>query len=291
MEVGGKAMLSKKNRALIIRAAELVDQHRNGVPRTEFRRLVFQQQIEVPNEVREAIWAVNAIESEVIDGYHRIVRKIAHKWMDREFSIYIGVEDVVQGGILALLDCMYAYKGFYKGKSVKFITYVGNVVERRLLEMVNATLTKHLRRSRTALELVEAFEKVKKLGQISTFDAICDHLKFSNNERMRLERALVCVLQQDESSDLNDLADTKQNLQSQGNDTLEQVSGIWDQLSGIWDQLNEFEQAVITAASSGEWGWQEKVAGQFVNPNTGKRYTRQAPHVVMKKIQKMLKVA
>jgi hypothetical protein len=56
-------------------------------------------------------------------------------------------------------------------------------------------------------------------------------------------------------------------------------------IQAVWEHLSEWEQAVLSAAMEGEYGWQARVAADHINPETGKPYSRMAPAVAINRIK------
>ena len=281
-------------RSLIIKVAKGIDHYRCGYSKVKFRAelairmndspvVVFG--IVIPSEFVEDFCTLKKMEWEVAMSYSRLVKLVMCKfWNPKEFSTYLDANDVMQEGLLAVLDAIYGYCGKNKmGKPVKFITYAQKVIKRRLGRVLNRTLTNHLHRPNYMVDLIGKYEQTKQaMNGPVIFEEVVALMGLRPRTRQRLADALVNVEHSEEESlEQLTMPDPREKLDSEER----------SKLAGIMAQLTPFQLAVLEGCQNGGYGWQAKVAARFINPKTGKSYSRRAPNVVLQQIQRLLEVA
>jgi len=238
-----------------------------------------------------SIQCVREIEWDVLCGYSRLIEHHANKFSRNRNGLEFS--DLYQDGTIALQAAVYGYKHANRGSGtvIKFITYAHHVIYRK---MVAATLkcTPLSPSSDKARKLLRGFKCAKKdLNGPATFDEVVMQMGLSQDQIGSLQAMLRKVVSasmvtntEESKSDYSVLS-----VESQ-NEVPEKLDEI--QKQAIFNAgLNAWEQTVLKAflaAAPGEHGWKTEVASKTINPVTGKKYSRMAPLLAMRRIKEKI---
>jgi DNA-directed RNA polymerase specialized sigma subunit len=307
MRVGNKAL---------VRVAELL-----SLERKEVRGLLFGKRLNLQNfphltpaeiiEIEQAIplvFAVNNLQDRVMCAFSEMVKDRAFLWAKKlscggNFKDHF--QDCVQEGYLALMDAIFGYTE----ESADFFTYAHTSVHNRLSTYFCAN-SRFFKLPHDAVVLLAKFEEAKsKFNDRVTDDEIIqrmgcneDEIKVLLNARqMVLQGSYVCKTNREingsnrETSAVGDYTAYRKGVDSEENFEMHEME-IEDSTRVAEEavkraNLSEMETAALRSYSDPHWGWQEELASQHINPNTGKRYTRQAIGIILEAALKKVRRA
>lgn len=144
----------------------------------DFRREFFKGKLDTTAEETEAIRSVKGIENGVLEGYCRLVPKLARKFFVVESKIKRAVvfDDYLQEGVCAISDAMFQYQ-----VGQKFSTYAICAIKNRLVDYIRKDNSLSPIKKRTIKLRMKIQRQMNKTGK--TFDEIVDEMKISQNDR------------------------------------------------------------------------------------------------------------
>lgn len=271
-----------------------------GMTGGEFRGKLFNKRLDTstlsPEQVQKLedskplIMAVrDKCEHKILSGFARMVYKQAKAAAANSSDAKNTFLEYEQVGTLAVLDCIYGYTD----TKIKFITYVWRSVRRRINVTINR-LNPFCPLTNEAMDLVQSFDETKlKLNRPANAEEVIEAMEITPHQRTVLFAAGTRMVNQqqrereDESGDYTALR--------------RGIDGDFHEVSVI---RNDARQAIKNAALSdielhlllGEMfpytGWREDISSKFINPKTGKRYTREVAGIIDRakdKVRKAIK--
>lgn len=243
--------------------------------------------VNIPVELVRQINDLFQYEWRMITGYSKLLQQQAWK-VHRRFRI--DLEDLVSEGSMALVRALWTYAR----PDVKFITYAAWIIHRQLRMYASKDKPlSHLTVNDIKLQTMMR-QKAREVNGPATFDELVEKMKLSPEQCVALERSLTKVIHESHLDNSNSVRRPEHGFslfdlvgKKDDHSSLE----IEEILSKI--ELTDWERSVVTACmqNSDKNGWQEEVARKNINPITGKRYSRRAPAIAMKRIrEKILEV-
>lgn len=143
-----------------------------------FRRNFFKGELDTTPEEAQAVQRIKSVEMPVLEGYCRIVPRVARKFYAAEAEVKQAVvfDDYLQEGVCAISDAMYCYNG-----SKKFSTYLVWAVRNRLIDYIRKDNSLSPVKKRIIIKLRAKITKLMEKGK--TFEQAADELALSNADR------------------------------------------------------------------------------------------------------------
>jgi DNA-directed RNA polymerase sigma subunit (sigma70/sigma32) len=218
----------------------------------------------------------NKCEHKILSGFIKMVYKQAKAAASNSTDSKNAMLDFEQEGMLGVLECIYGYTD----TKIQFITYAWRVVRRHINRNINK-LNPFCPLTNEAMALVQDFDKTKTGMQLKTncfvnSEEVIAAMGLTNEQKDVLFSANTKMISEFQDRD-NDHNSGDYTSQRRGIDNdLHEVNVIRkDARQAIKDaDLTNVELNVLLADMFPYIGWREDVASKFINPNSGKRYTR-----------------
>jgi len=234
----------------------------------------------------------------IIQGVSNFMLEMSKKWKNRTGH---SIGENYDEAVLSVINCIYCYTD----TTVKFCTYAGNAITKRFIGLQRCNKsTSHW--TNVANKLYGDYEKFRQVAEQQrdengnphgalTFDEIAKMMKLNDEQRSTLQAMFSGVINHSEMQGVNDEGVTDYTSNRQGIDHEEQASFLdLDQrevLAQVNDELDDWEKAVLKAwleSSSDNHGWRTIVAGENINPNTGRNYSRAAPSIALERVKEKI---
>lgn len=272
---------------LMIQAAQVIRRYhrqaKSKPTREAFRVAILKQNrltdvrvfgVRIPRSAVKKILAVRAVEDELLRKHRRLVGCVIKRMKSQLTYSYLDESDLESEGQIALLNCFYGYSN----PNIQFSTYAYQAIRNRFIKVLIASRNDRLRQPHGLAHLVSKMKKLATRYPDASFDELADYLELSQDQRK--------TLQEVESGPVreypNEYNIPHKTAQESRDEILEQIFNL---------SLTDLERAVVEACIQGSHGWQSDVARQFINPNTGKPYSRVMPKVVLERLRKRLEAA
>lgn len=234
--------------------------------------------VTISPEDSKKIARIKEIEWQLIQGFSRMISKIARKWAEKE---YHGFDfDDLEGEALSAA----VHSTIYFGKEQRYSTFIYHCVNRRLARFCSGS-EGLAGVSRDVLKTKKEYQALR-LEEGSTFDGTVQKMGLSDREIRRLIFSLNRVHQScDEKGCEFLVADDAQNS---GPNEVPFLAGILDSL-----ELTDIERAVLDGFMNSPTGTLGlgSVARTLVNPKTNKPYTRMSFTYAWQRVKKKIQEA
>ncbi len=273
------------------------DRNPGGViPKNKLKQ--FHADLEIIQSVRTApVIALGGrtVEMAMLQGFIRLSNKHARRWFHAVGGA--DVDDFEQEAALALLDAIY---GFIR-EDITFSTYAWAVLKNRMIYSTNK-LSKLSPFTNDDRELLIRYEEARMDfdGPVS-FDQVVTSLGLEASEISLLNQMLTRVVNESQISDGsnnddasmspsskggNDYTALRRDIRASDNDhaMVLSVRSAIDRAG-----LTEFETVVLETSLNPYYGWQTDIAKKYINPVTGKAYTRAGTGVALKNAKAKVK--
>jgi DNA-directed RNA polymerase specialized sigma subunit len=267
----------------------------NVIPKGKLKQ--FHADLEIIMSVRnDAVASLGGrtVEMAMLQGYISLSNKHARRWFHAGGGA--DLEDFEQEAALALLDAIY---GFIR-EDITFSTYAWAVVKNRMIYSSNK-LSKLSPFTNDDRELLIRFEDAKMDfdGPVS-FDMVVTSLGLEESEITLLNQMLTRVVNESQISEGSERDSSNAMSPRSGNDYTAlrrdvrasdgDQSVVLSVRSAIERAaLTEFEAAVLETSLTPYYGWQTDIAKKYINPVTGKVYTRAGTGVALKNAKAKVK--
>lgn len=257
----------------------------------EFRGQLFNKILDISKLSPEQIQKIEAAkpfimavrekcEYRLINGFAKMVYKQAKAAASNVSDAKNAFYEFEQVGTLALLDCIYGYTDI----NIKFITYVWNSVRRRINNTINR-LNPFCPLTNEAMNLIQNFNETKlKLNRPVNAEEVIEIMGLTPDKRAIFFAATTKVINQKcekkNSSDYEENSDYT--ALRRGIDKDLQVNiGRQEVRQAIKNaELSNIELHLLLGEMFPYTGWREDIASRFINPKTGKRYTREVTGIL-----------
>jgi hypothetical protein len=293
--------IMSKGNTLLKECAEML-----GMSKGEFRGKLFNRKLDTSNLSEEQFQKLEAAkphimavhdkcELKILSGFTRMVQKQAKVAASNSSDPKNVFYEFEQVGMLAVLDSIYGYTN----TNIKFITYVWKIVRRRINLTINR-LNPFCPLTNEAMNLVQGFEatKVKFNRQVNT-EEVVEAMGITAAQREVLFAATTKVVNElqagPQSNSDHDFVASDYTAMRRGIDgDYQEVSLIRkDARQAIKNaELSDIELHLLLGEMFPYTGWREDIAGKFINPRTGKRYTREVTGIIDRakdKVRKAIK--
>jgi DNA-directed RNA polymerase specialized sigma subunit len=237
----------------------------------------------IPKVDIEKILDVRKCEMPMLQAHANLVERLARYAYHRSKRAGLELDDFFNEAAIAAINAIYC---FTKEK-VQFSTYLTLTVRHRLLNF--ALENKQLSHwNYDVHELLVKYERARaEINGPATFDDLVRHMELDDKQIKKLGAVLTKVLHESEivSKDGDD-GDPDFTKFGKREDILQLDLDQQDAIDST--ELTEWEQAVLAAfmaAPAGTNGWRTEVASKYVNPVTGKVFSRAAPTIAMGRIR------
>lgn len=260
--------------------------------------------IRIPASDVQLMCAVRDIQDTMLQGYSKMVSKIARSWSERNGnSEFPSFWDFYGEATLTMMDAIY---GFTK-KGTQFSTFAWSAINNRMINVWNEAnpLSCWTGRDR---KLREALSDARlQINGPCNFQDLLDHMGINESERIALERTFPHIVWassitkdgscpnreeiQDYTAQGVDIRCVSIGLPKDPEELHRKLTPTQTQIIETL-QLTEFEWAVLEASyEDGKRGWQTRVAKRNINPITEKPYSRRAIWIILKRIKERLQQA
>lgn len=224
------------------------------------------------------IQAVRSIEWQMLCGFSRLARKHALAWAKKVHGSISDFRDFEQEALLAVLDAIYTYNQ----EDTSFLTYAWYVIRNRLANTANKAHP-FGPLSNEAVKLLYQFEKVKMgMNRAVTNQEVYEAMALSDDQINVIENASIKCVQGDRCGSAqylthhgddypNDYTAARRGIDSE-TDTVPCNYEIRDAVEKA--NLTPLERKIVNTSLYPHYGWQQEIANETINPQTGKPYTR-----------------
>ncbi len=259
-----------------------------GMKRREFRGKLFNgrldtskltpAQLEKLKAAKPLIFAVrDKCQEKVRANFKRLVAQQAWLAARNNNDPQTAKDEFMQEGEIAVLDGIY---GFIPTGRATLSSYIWRCIRRRIFDAINH-LNPLCPLTNEAIDLVRRVQEVQTTNSDLTDEQAVEVLGFSSEETEVFFRAITKVMNDDggragsqhEQDHTDDYTASRRGVDRDVKETFfirkEARQAVKDA------NLNDFELACIFGDTFPYHGWKEDVASKHVNPQTGKRFTRQ----------------
>lgn len=239
----------------------------------------------IPKKSVYEIMAVNDIEWPVLCGISNMISRIVNKC--RKGNTFFG--DLYNEAVAKAIEAIHGYDK----TEIEFTTYAWHTIYRKVIAVANQKTLAGVNDEHYKLQ--KAFDATKMMMNCpATFDEVCDTMNMSEKDRRILEMSSRKVFGQSDMSWDDDEEHDYTVLSTTINDDWKPIIDHMDYSEIIKDiKLSDLEKTVLNAflTSSSKNGWKTTVADSIVNPRTGKKYTRAAPALILRRVLKKIRKA
>lgn len=226
----------------------------------------------------------NKCETKILNGFARAVYKQARAAASNSSDPNNSMLEFEQEATLGVLECIYGYAD----TKIQFNTYVWRAMRRNINKNINR-LNPFCPLTNEALGLTQDFANAKtdlslKMNRFVNTEEVITAMGLTEEQKEILLAANNKVINEfkdqdrvggfEINSNSNDYTSQRRGIDSD----LQEVNVIRkDVRQSLKDaELSDIELHLILAEMFPYTGWQEDIASKFINPRTGKRYTRAA---------------
>ncbi len=272
----------------------------------EFRRQLFKgllnwQDHSISPSDYDKIMAAHALEGVMLCAHAKQIITHASRWYfaTREHTS-AEICDYFQDTCMALIDALFGYAGI---KKAEFTTYMWTVLRNRMITFVSkyGTIGKLSIDAHLLIGKIESAQTGE--GTLLTAYDLAARLNVSVDEIKVVQATMVAMTPESQikgstgqcggsDTDGNRLGD---DYSAWGRPVLVGQFTVWASNRNKQDRefdplmkeaiktcpMSPFERDILIAYSMPYWGWQAEVAGKHTNPQTGRKYSRRAPAVVL----------
>jgi hypothetical protein len=263
--------------------------------RLDTSRLSAEQLQKLNDSIPSIMEVRNKCETKILNGFARAVYKQAKAAASNSSDPKNSMLEFEQEATLGVLECIYGYTD----AKIQFITYVWRAIRRNINRNINR-LNPFCPLTNEALGLVQDFDKAKvelnlKMNRFVNTEEVITAMGLTEEQKEILLAA--------NSKVVNEYGQTRQDHGGAvNNDYTGARRGIDNDLQEVNIIRKDVRQALKNAELSdielhlllGEMfpytGWREDIASKFINPRTGKRYTREVTGIIDRAKDKVRKV-
>ena len=238
----------------------------------------------IPNSDIMAINALRKVEFRIMQGYAKLMFQHAKKWSQRG-GTSIGFDDFYNEIVLTVMNSIYCYTN----TKIQFTTFTVTAIQRRMAFFVSQY--KQLSHwTNDDKDLYNEYQETRikaeaKNGNVPMrLEEIMAIMKLDADDQERLRDMLKSVIRESDivSHDDDNAVDITAFAKVEERGTLDMdIKDILKQM-----EMTEWEKAVLDAylQSPVGGGWRAEVASKFINPETGKNYSRAAPKIALDRL-------
>lgn len=279
-----QAIMSKGN-TLLKECAKMMDMTGN-----EFRGKLFNKRLDTSKLSAEQLQKLNdaipfimevrnKCETKILNGFAHAVYKQAKAAAVNSIDPQNSLLEFEQEATLGVLECIYGYTD----TKIRFVTYVWRAMRRNINKNINR-LNPFCPLTNEALGLTQDFNSTKtnlslKMNRFVNTEEVITAMGLTEEQKEILLAANNKVISEFKTDsggedNGNDYTSARRGIDSD----LQEVNVIRkDVRQALKDaELSDIELHLILAEMFPYTGWQEDIASKFINPRTGKRYTRAA---------------
>jgi DNA-directed RNA polymerase specialized sigma subunit len=230
-------------------------------------------QLEKLEVAKPLIFAVrDQCQEKVRANYKRMVAKQAWFAARNNYDPVNAREEFMQEGDIAVLDGLYGYVE----RNIKLTTYMWQCIRRRIFDAINH-LNPLCPLTNEAIDLVCRVQEIHSSNSELSDEQAAEVLGFSSEETKMFFRSITKVLNQSSEDNQREHSDDyTASRRGVDRDHKEAFFIRKDARQAVKDaDLNDFELSCVFGDTFPYHGWKEDVASKHINPQTGKRFTRQ----------------
>lgn len=212
----------------------------------------------ITKEEVQRIYAIRACETEILEGYSNLIRRIIFSKANTSGS-YVSVDDCCEEGAMAIIDSAY----HYLKEDSRFSTFVFWSIFRRVHRAINKA-KRNFPWSAKMRELFQRYQNAQRdINRAANFEDIVTFMGLEDEEREILRAALVQMISEGDETDNGD-SYGHEGLLSNCAAVEETISLDADELAALSAaDLTDWEQAVLKAYLNGHHGWRTEVATEW----------------------------
>jgi len=270
-----------------------------GMKRREFRGKLFNgrldtsklthEQLEKLKAAKPLIFAVrDECQEKVRGNFKRLIAQQAWLAARNNCDPQTAKDEFMQEGEIAVLDGIYGYTD----TKIKLSTYIWQCIRRRIFDAINH-LNPLCPLTNEAIDLVRRVQEVQGTNSDLTDEQAVEILGFTSEETEVFFRSITKVMNDVKvSSDQEHADDYTAGRRGVDRDVKETFFIRKEARQAVKDaDLNEFELACVFGDTFPYHGWKEDVAAKHINPQTGKRFTRQNIQYVLERAKDKIRKA
>jgi DNA-directed RNA polymerase specialized sigma subunit len=270
-----------------------------GMKRREFRGKLFNNrldsskltpaQVEKLEAAKPLIFAVREqCQEKVRANFKRLIAQQAWWAARNNHDKQTAKDEFMQEGEIAVLDGIYGYTD----TKIRLSTYIWQCIRRRIFGAINH-LNPLCPLTNEALDLVHRVQEVQNVNSDLTDEQAVKVLGFNTEETKIFFRSITKVINDVKVSSGEDHTDDyTADRRGVDRDVKETFFIRKEARQAVKDaDLNEFELACIFGDTFPYHGWKEDVASKHINPQTGKRFTRQNIQHVLERAKEKIRKA
>lgn len=269
-----------------------------GMKRREFRGKLFNGRLDTSKLTPEQLAKLNAAkplifavrekcQEKVRANFKRLIAQQAWLAARNNTDPQTARDEFMQEGEIAVLDGIYGYTDTKIGLS----TYIWQCIRRRIFDAINR-LNPFCPLTNEAIDLVRRVQEIQDTNPDLTDEQAVEVLGFSSEETEVFFRSITKVMNDVKiSSEQEHADDYTAGRRGVDRDVKETFFIRKEARQAVKDaNLSDIELAVVFGDTFPYHGWKEDVAASHVNPQTGKRFTRQnIQHVLARAKDKIRK--
>lgn len=240
-----------------------------------------QEQKQLLDDAIPAIDAVKQVEGRVIRNLEGLIYKFASFAYRKVNSPMVDLDDFRQDARFAVSEAIFGYSNDDKSK---FITYVSKCIQNRLTKSINAC-NPMCPLTNEALALLRLVEETRvSINRSVSLEEILDILELTEEQKSVVMDATVTVNEENylnhQQMRYNDYTEHRRGIDKESN-TVPCNYELHEAIDKA--NLTKIERHAVEAYMEDYYGWREDVASQHINPETGKRYTREGIRFILKR--------
>ena len=269
-----------------------------GMKQREFRGKLFNgrldtskltpEQLEKLQAAKPLIFAVrDQCQEKVRANFKRLIAQQAWLAARNNNDPLTAKDEFMQEGEIAVLDGIYGY--IPSSSRATLSSYIWRCVRRRIFNAINQ-LNPFCPLTNDAIDLVHRVQEVQSANSELTDEQAVEVLGFSAEETEVFFRSITKVIN-DIKPEQDHADDYTAGRRGVDRDVKETFFIRKEARQAVKDaNLDDFELACIFGETFPYYGWKEDVASKHINPQTGKRFTRQnIEHVLARAKNKISK--
>lgn len=236
------------------------------------------EQLQKLDEAKPLIMEVRKCEHKILNGFTKMVYKQAKAAASNSNDPQNAFFEFEQVATLAVLDSIYGYTD----AKVQFITYAWRSVRRRINLTINR-LNPFCPLTNEAMNLIQSFEAAKlKMNRRVNAEEVVAEMGLDDEQKEILFSATTKVMNQDQGQNANEDAIDYTAMRRGIDGDFHEVSVIRDEARQAVKnaELSDIELHLLLGEMFPYTGWKEDIASKFINPRTGKRYTREVAGII-----------
>jgi hypothetical protein len=224
----------------------------------------------------------NKCETKILNGFANAVYKQAKAAAANSSDPQNSLLEFEQEATLGVLECIYGYTD----TKIRFVTYVWRAMRRNINKNINR-LNPFCPLTNEALGLTQDFDSTKtnlslKMNRFVNTEEVITAMGLTEEQKEILLAASNKVINEVKSTKLSDDSNDYTSQRRGIDSDLQEVHVVRkDVRQSLKDaELSDIELHLLLGEMFPYTGWKEDIASKFINPRTGRRYTREVTGIL-----------